>query len=132
MTQGSLIHQVIQFDASPEAIYDQLLDAENFAAWSGAPAEIDPTPGGAFSLFGGQIEGRMVELVPGARVVQAWRVAGWDPGEYSLTRFEFGPSDTGTTLTFDHTAFPMAAHSDLDAGWHAMYWEPLRAHLAAG
>jgi activator of HSP90 ATPase len=131
MTDGP-IHHVIEFDASPEQIYEELIDAETFAAWTGAPAEIDPTPGGHFSLFGGQIEGRNIELVPGKRVVQAWRVAGWEPGEYSLTRFELRPGTSGTTLVFDHSAFPPEAHEDLDAGWHSMYWAPIRAHVTPG
>jgi activator of HSP90 ATPase len=101
-------------------------------AWTSTPAEIDATSGGSFSLFGGQIEGRNIELVPGVRVVQAWRVAGWEPGEYSLTRFELRPRDSGTTLVFDHSAFPPEAHDDLDAGWHSMYWKPIRVHVASG
>ena len=75
---------------------------------------------------------RNVELVEGERVVQAWRVAGWDPGVYSLTRFELDVSEHGTRLGFDHTGFPPESHDDLDSGWHSMYWEPMRAHLQAG
>ena len=126
------IHHVIGFDVAPEMIYDELVRADNFAAWTDAPAEIDPTPGGAFSLFGGQIDGRNIELVPGVRVVQAWRVAGWEAGQYSLTRFELRPEPPGTTLTFDHIGFPPEARQELDGGWHAMYWEPMRRHLAPG
>ena len=39
-----------------------------------------PKPGGTFKTFGGLIEGRNVELIPGQRIVQAWRPASWDPG----------------------------------------------------
>lgn len=124
------IHHEITFDASPAQLYAELTDAESFAAFTGVPAEIEPTAGGSFSLFGGQIEGRNVELVEGERVVQAWRVAGWEPGVYSLVRFELHTQGTGSTLVFDHTAFPEEAHADLDSGWHAMYWEPIRKHLA--
>jgi activator of HSP90 ATPase len=131
MTDGS-IHHVIEFDASPEQMYEKLTDADEFAAWTGVPAEIDSAPGGSFSLFGGQIEGRNIELVPGRRVVQAWRVSGWEPGEYSLTRFELRPSSSGTTLVFDHSAFPPEAHRDLDAGWESMYWAPIRSHVNSG
>ena len=123
------IHHDVTFRAAPTDVYDMLLDADRFASFTGAPASIDPVEGGAFSLFGGQILGRNVELVPGERVVQAWRVAGWVPGTYSVIRFELRPSGTGTELGFDHTGYPTEAHDDLDAGWHAMYWEPMRGHL---
>lgn len=125
------IHHVISFDASPQQLYDVLTNGDSFALLTGAPAEIDASPGGAFSLFGGQIVGRSVELISGERVVQAWRVAGWDRGLYSLVRFELRPEASGTELVFDHTAYPPEAQADLDAGWHSMYWEPIRKHLAA-
>jgi activator of HSP90 ATPase len=44
--------------------------------------------GGAFTLFGGYITGRHVELVPNDRIVQAWRTGGWAPGVYSIAKFE--------------------------------------------
>jgi activator of HSP90 ATPase len=126
------IHHEVSLPAPPDAVYDELVDAARFAAFTGAPAELDAAPGGSFSLFGGQILGRNVELVPGVRVVQAWRVAGWEPGLYSVVRFELEGDDTGTTVHFDHTGFPPEAASELDSGWHAMYWDPMAKHLAAG
>ncbi len=52
------LHEEIELKSEPQRIYEVLLDAKQFAAFTGAPAEIDPKPGGAFSLFGGQIVGR--------------------------------------------------------------------------
>src|SRR5215468_2411618 len=52
------------------------------------PAEIRRELGGAFSLFGGYITGRELELVPGRRIVQAWRVASWPVGIFSIVRFD--------------------------------------------
>jgi activator of HSP90 ATPase len=40
------------FEASPQRIYEALLDSKQFAAFSGMPAEIDAKAGGAFSMFG--------------------------------------------------------------------------------
>jgi activator of HSP90 ATPase len=125
------IHHEVTFDVPPKLVYSELLDADRFASFSGAPATIEPREGGSFSLFGGQILGRTIELVDGERVVQAWRVAGWEPGVYSVIRLELHASGGGTELVFDHTGFPAASHDDLDAGWHTMYWEPMRRHLEA-
>ena len=74
------IHYDLNFKVSPERFYDTILDQAKFAAFSGAPAAIDPTVGGAFFLFGKLIVGRNVELLPNVRIVQAWRPASWDPG----------------------------------------------------
>ncbi len=64
------IHQEIDFNTSPQLLYEALLDANQFTAFSGRPAEINREVGGAFSLFGGHIIGRNVELLPNHRIVQ--------------------------------------------------------------
>ena len=130
MAEG--IHQEVTIDASPERVYQALTDAKQFTELSGgAAAEITPEAGGAFSAFGGMIEGRNVELVPNRRIVQEWRVANWEPGVYSLVRFELQPEGTGTRLVFDHSGFPEGEREHLASGWHQQYWEPLRRYLAA-
>ena len=91
---------------------------------------IDPTPGGAFTQFGGQITGRNIELIPNQRIVQAWRPGHWDPGIYSIVHFEFHPHAAETTLIFDHTGFPAAEYDHLDWGWYHHYWDPLKKFFA--
>jgi len=85
------LHQEVDFKASPHRIYEILLDSKQFSAFSGEPAEINHEAGGVFSMFGGKIVGRNVELVPDQRIVQAWRPAYWEPGLYSLVKFELKP-----------------------------------------
>lgn len=123
------LHQESNLKASPERIYGILLDSKEFAAFTGMPAEIDPKAGGAFSMFGGRIVGRNVELVPNQRIVQAWRPTHWEPGAYSIVRFELKPQDSGTVVVLDHTGFPQGEFDHLDSGWHDHYWEPLKKYL---
>jgi activator of HSP90 ATPase len=123
------LHDDIVFEASPQRIYEALLDAKQFAVFSGQPAEISPMPGGAFSLFGGQIVGRHIELIADRRIVQAWRPTHWDEGVYSLVRFELKARGSASTLVFDHTGFPAGEFDHLDWGWRHHYWEPLQKFL---
>jgi activator of HSP90 ATPase len=125
------LHQEIELIATPERIFNLLLDSKQFAAFTGMPATIDPSPGGAFNTFGGLIEGRNVELIPGRRVVQAWRPTHWDPGVYSVVHFELKAASGGTTLVLDHTGFPEGEFDHLDPGWYLRYWDPLKKYLAA-
>ena len=125
------LHEDINLKAGPQRIYEVLLDAKQFAAFTGLAAEIDPKPGGAFSLFGGQIVGRNVELVSNQRIVQAWRPKEDFPeGTYSLVKMELKPTGSGTKLILDHTGFPEGHYDHLNAGWHSHYWEPLKKFLA--
>jgi activator of HSP90 ATPase len=125
------LHQEIDYKATAQRIYDVLLNSKDFAAFSGAPAEIDPKAGGAFSMFGGMIVGRNVELVENQRIVQAWRPpADFPEGTYSLVKIELKSQGPGTKLTLNHTGFPEGHFDHFDAGWHSHYWEPLRKFLA--
>ncbi len=124
------IHYVLDFNASPERFYQTILNAKRFAEFSGMPATIDPSAGGAVLMFGGLIQGRNIELVPNRRIVQAWRPASWNPGVYSVVHFEFKPAGAGTSLTFDHTGFSSGLYDHLDWGWKNRYWGPLKKYFA--
>ena len=136
------IHQEVMFNAAPKRVYDALTDASQFQKVeslsdamksldiSSHPAQISREPGGAFSLFGDYIVGRQIELVESKRIVQAWRVASWASGAYSIARFELSEQGSSTKLGFDHAGFPAGTAEHLAAGWHAHYWEPLEKFLS--
>jgi activator of HSP90 ATPase len=115
------LHYEANFKASPQRIYELLLDSKQFAALTGRPAEIDPKEGGAFAMFGGLIVGRNVELIVNQRIVQA--------GIYSIVKFEFREQGAQTRLVLDHTGFPEDQHDHLDSGWKEHYLEPLAKSL---
>ncbi len=133
------IHQERTFQASRKRVYEALLDTKLFdaalreamksMALKNKPSQINPQAGGTFSLFGGHILGRQVELVPNERIVQAWRTADWHPGVYSIARFELMEEGAATKLVFDHTGFPVGQAQSLLEGWNAHYWGPLAKYL---
>jgi len=123
------IHQEIEFNATPQQLYDALLDGKQFSEFSGRAAEINREVGGAFSLFKGHIIGRNLELVPNERIVQAWRVVTWPEGAYSIVRFELKSQGSGTRLALDHIGFPGGLHDHLAAGWEENYWSLLKKHF---
>jgi activator of HSP90 ATPase len=119
------IHQEVSLAASPSNVFTALVDARRFAELTGAPATGEAAEGAAFSYFGGHITGRHVELVPGRRVVQAWRAKGWPEGLYSIVRFELEAKGAGSRLVFDHDGFPAEMTDHLSRGWQANYWDNL-------
>jgi activator of HSP90 ATPase len=124
------LHYEADFKVVPRRVYEVLMEPKEFAEMTGRPAEIEATQGGAFSLFGGLIVGRNVELVPSQRIVQAWRPTHWDPGVYSIVRFEFSAQGPRTRMVLDHTGFPEAEADSLDSGWKGHYLDPLAKFLA--
>jgi activator of HSP90 ATPase len=124
------IHQEVEIKGTPQAVYEILTDGEKFSKMTGGrSAKISQEEGGAVSLFGGDIQARNVELVPGKRVVQAWRSGAWPAGLYSIVRFELKKATGGTKLTFDQSGYPDEAHDMLSGGWAKMYWEPMNKML---
>jgi activator of HSP90 ATPase len=130
------IHQEMDFSATPQRLYEALLDAGKFSEFSAQSGEftkksakIDKSVGGVFSLFDGHIIGRNVELVKNQRIVQAWRVVDWPAGAYSIVKFEMKAQGTGTHLVFDHMGFPFGLRDHLAAGWQSHYWDPLKKYF---
>jgi activator of HSP90 ATPase len=136
------IHQEPVFKAAAKRVYEALTDAKQFEkvvrlsaamqsgmALGNAPVQISREAGGAFTLFGGHIVGRQIELVSNERIVQAWRVATWNPGVYSIARFELMEQGPSTKLVFEHVGFPEGQGQHLAEGWKGNYWEPLEKYL---
>ncbi len=131
------IHQEINFNVPPKRLYEVLLSSKEFSAcikksfdaFSATSANIDSAPGGAFSLFDGHIIGRIVELVPGQRIVEAWRVVDWPTGVYSIAKFELKAQGSGTKLIFDHVGFPAGLKEHLAMGWQQHYWDALAKYF---
>ena len=136
------IRQEPLFQASRKRVYEALTDAQQFhkvsllsaAVQSGAtenkPTEISPEPGGAFSLFGGYVSGRFLDLVPGERIVQAWRSQSWHAGDFSIVKFELIDQGSSTKVVLSHRGYPDGTSAHLAAGWKANYWEPLEKYLS--
>ncbi len=137
------IHQEVAFKAPRARVYALLTDAQEFqkvVALSGAvasgkvkadvPAKIGLKAGAPFSIFGGFVGGRIIELVPAVRLVQAWRPQDWPPGVYSIVKFELADQGPGTLLVFDQTGFPASDAEQLVLGWNLNYWQPMAKVLA--
>jgi activator of HSP90 ATPase len=137
------IHQEPVFKASRKRVYEALTDARPFnevtlfshemhsdKELGTKPTEISRQVGGAFTLFGGHIVGRQVELAPNERIVQAWRVVDWTPGCYSIAKFELVEQGSATKIVFDHVGFPKGLAQHLLEGWNAHYWDSLQKYLA--
>ena len=124
------LHQEVAFGATAARIYEIFLDSKQFGTMTKMTADISPDAGGAFSTFGGVIVGRNIELVPAQRIVQAWRPKYWDPGVYSMVKFELVADGARTKIVLDHTGFPEGTYKGLNSGWPERYWNPLAKYLA--
>jgi len=139
------IRQEVTFDASPRRVYEALISTKDFdlitrlsdgaallAAAGAKPTAISTELGGPFTLFGGYVSGRHIEMLPNERLVQAWRAGSWKAGEFSIADFNLIAEGGKTRLKFDHRGFPNGNGNSLAHGWYSHYWEPLAKFLAQG
>lgn len=122
------IKQKVTFRLSPERIYRLLVDSKLHATLTGQKAVISAKVGGAFSTRAGYVTGINVDLVPGTRVVQAWRSKDFPVGIFSMATFQLSPmKDGGTNLVLTHRGVPKDLIPGVENDWRKVYWEKIRA-----
>ncbi|MDN3649182.1 SRPBCC family protein [Reinekea marina] len=121
--------QEVTFKASLSDVFDAYINPEKHAAFTNDGAKITPKAGEPFSVHGGKIEGRFIDIQPNALIVQAWRPANWPENTYSIVKLEFSEANGECTITLNHTGCPEGSAEHLNGGWHKMYWEPLASWL---
>jgi len=124
-----IIRQTLTLKAAPHAVYEALMDEKKHAAFTGGEAKISRKIGGRFTIYGGEIEGKNLELVPDQKIVQSWRYNDWPKGHYSTATFSLEPTTKGTRLTFTQTDVPNDKYEDIQQGWKDYYWAPMKEML---
>lgn len=133
MVNTQNISQTIVFNTNPEKLYALLLDEKRLSGFDNATAKMSKEVGGAFHTpFWSGIN---IELVPGKRIVQAWRwnnqeVGGsWPDGHYSLVFFELIPATSGTKLIFNQIGIPVSHLKLISDGWKRFHWTVIKDML---
>ena len=90
------IKQRVKFNAPPATVYDLLADSVKHSAVTGRKATISRKIGGTFSVSGNDVSGINVDLVPGRRIVQAWRHRRPPEGIFSMAAVTLTPTTNST------------------------------------
>ena len=97
----------INIAAEPETVFDFFTDADLYARWMGARAQLDPRPGGTYAVDindNASARGTFVEVVPHSRIVFTF---GWDadqmlPPGSSTVEVTLTPTTDGTHVRLVH------------------------------
>jgi len=95
---GKSIEIKEKFYCGKRDIYEAFTDPRRIMAFSQSPAEVTPSVGGAFSMFGGSVQGVFTELVPGEKICQDWRFSNWEDGYYSKVEITIEEPEPGNTI----------------------------------
>ena len=124
------IKQRVKFKADPATVYDLLADSRKHSALIGKQATISRKIGGAFSIGESDVTGINVDLVPGRRIVQAWRHRRFPEGIFSMAAVTLtSTADGATELVLVHRGVPKHLIPETEQSWREQYWSRIKSHL---
>jgi uncharacterized protein YndB with AHSA1/START domain len=112
-TDTTVYERTLAIDASPETVWEFLVDPEKLMRWKGINADLETQPGGIFrcEVIPGHIaRGEYIEIDRPNKLVFTW---GWDGSEdvppgSSTIEIELASAGDGTSLRFVHKDLPNA------------------------
>jgi uncharacterized protein YndB with AHSA1/START domain len=121
------LEREVAIAATPETVWEFLVDPEKATRWMGQSCTFDARPGGLYRcdvIPGHTASGEFVDLDPPRRLVFTW---GWEPGEdgpnpvppgSSTIEIQLVPEGEGTLLRFIHRDLPSVEAAESHGhGW---------------
>ena len=121
------LKKTIHIKVPRDEVYNAITNALTIELWSGYKAIMENKPGTEFSIFDGDITGKINTLEPPSLVEQVW-----DFGEQeqdSLVRIELFEDKGKTRLELTHINIPDEAFEDIQIGWKEYYLGALKSYL---
>ena len=129
MSETDFVEREVLINASPETIFDFLVDPLKLLRWKGVDVALDPRPGGIFrcNVTGHDIaRGEYLAVEPFTRVVFTW---GWEEGPLppgsTTVEISLIPQGEATLVRLKHSGLSGEA-----ALAHAEGWEHFLPRLA--
>lgn len=121
------LNQTYVIKAPVAKVWQALTDAAVAEQWGAAPAKVDPTEGGEFSYWDGDIHGVFTKLVPEKLIEQDWY--GHDNPSWKYTvRFTFEDQGDSTTVGMLLSGDIVDEQRDID-DWRDYYFDPIKKLL---
>jgi uncharacterized protein YndB with AHSA1/START domain len=113
------IKQTYEMNATPEEVFEALVNPNIIQDWSGDEAKMSGEVGAKFSLWGGQMFGVNLEVVKNKKLVQEWCYDQWETP--SKVTFTIKPKGKGAVVDLLHEDVPEKSLNSIADGWGAYY-----------
>jgi activator of HSP90 ATPase len=107
--------KTFEINAEAEDVYAALTNPVTIELWSGYPAVMNAVTGSEFSLWDGDITGRIMEVEENKRIVQEWYFG--EQPEISVASIILVRDFGSTFVTVEHTNIPDDDYSNIAEGW---------------
>jgi uncharacterized protein YndB with AHSA1/START domain len=113
------IKQTYEMSATPEQVFEALVNEEIIQNWSRDEAKMSAEVGAKFSLWGGQMYGTNLEVIKNKKLVQEWCYDQWETP--SKVTFILKSSGDGTIVELLHEDVPEKSVKSISDGWSLYY-----------
>lgn len=120
------------FNASPEQLYSTLMTTQLVAIWSRSAPSLEPKVGGQFSLFGGNVSGKFVELDENKKIKLEWRLRDWKAGHHAIVTHSFIVGNGETTMETLWEGVPIGQEETVKENFNEYYVKPIKATFGFG
>ena len=127
----TITQKIVFKNTTSKVLYDLYMNAKKHSLISGATATISNKEGTKYSVHGGYITGKNLQLVKDKLIVQTWRAQGWDKNDIDSTFIiNLEQKEKDVILYAIHANLPDKHSGHIAKGWHDHYWKPWKNHLA--
>ena len=114
-----------EFRTTAEELFKTFTSPDRLAAFTRAPPTVyeGAHPGGAFSLFGGNVSGSYIDLSAPTKIVQKWRLGSWPEAHYSVLEIHFDQNDRDavTVMRVSWKGVPVGEEEVVRRNWEEFY-----------
>ncbi|KAG7190860.1 hypothetical protein KM043_006923 [Ampulex compressa] len=125
------IKQQQKFQCRAEEFYNVFTITEMVQAFTKGPVKLEAKNGGKFELFGGNIEGEFIEILP-TKVVQKWRCKQWPMGHYSQVTIDICEKSDHTEVNLTQIGVPTSEEESTQENWERYYWDAIKRTFGFG
>ncbi len=121
------IKKTIHIKVPREEVYNAITNPLTIELWSGYQAIMENRVDTEFSMFDGDITGRIKTLESPSLVEQVWDFG--DQKNDSFVRIELFEEKGKTRIELNHSNIPDEAFENIETGWKEYYLGALKTYL---
>lgn len=116
--------------AEMDDVWMAFTSASSMELWTGYHADFKPEIGYEFSLWDGDITGKVLEIIPNEKLVEQWYFEG--ENVESIATIKFFQEKNKITVELNHTNIPDAAFENITNGWVEYYLGAIKTFVEVG
>uniref|UniRef100_A0A060T2X2 ARAD1C32252p n=1 Tax=Blastobotrys adeninivorans TaxID=409370 RepID=A0A060T2X2_BLAAD len=120
------------FSAPAQQLYDAFLKPEMVAAWTRSKPDISPKVGSEYTLFNGNISGKILKLEEPNHISMTWRLRDWKQGHYANLDLNFAQGSGETSLKVNWTGIPIGQEEVVQTNFDEYYVKPIKLTFGFG